>query len=385
MRLLCGDFALGASGDMLLGALLGLGAPVDALAALGRDWLQAELRVLPPGAEHPAWRVRLVDDRHDHHHHGLHPHEMRERLAQAPVSNSVRATALRLLDRLVAAEAQAHNVPPDKVHFHELGNLDTLLDLAGVPLLLEQLRLDALYGSPLEVGRGTVSTAHGLLAVPAPATRHLLGPYPVTMRLDGERCTPTGAVLVTELFAPAPPPPGRLLATGSGQGERPYDPVSRVTLHLLEAATTETLWQLETNLDDCDPRLVADTADRLRNAGAKDAWLVPLTMKKGRAGQQLTVLTDGAHRATCEDLVLRALPAFGIRAFPVERRLADSRVQEAVTPYGQVRVRVSRDPDGSIIHATPEYADCRTRADAHGVTTATVDAAARATVAAGSR
>lgn len=377
------DATLGLSGDMFLAALLAAGAPRGGLERICRDWLRTELVAGPhPHDSAGAWTARLAHDDAARHGHGLAPAELKIMIDGAPVPDCVRARAAAMLDALTQAEARAHQVPVAQVHFHELGCRDTLLDLVGVPLLLQEAGLERVYCSPLELGRGTVTTSHGELPVPAPATRELLcgSGVPVTAgRYPGERTTPTGAVLAAALADFSPAPAGTLLAAGSGRGERTYEPVSRVTVQFFSgvAGPAVRLWQLATNLDDCEPRVLAYTAELLLAAGARDAWTTPVLMKKGRAGQTLQVLCDPAVREQLETIIFRELPTFGVRAWPVERHEAAGDFVTVATPWGEVRVRVSC---GESRHATPEYADCRALAEQHQVPLHAVIAAARAAV-----
>lgn len=374
------DLTLGVSGDMLLAALLAAGAPRAGLDLLCRDWLHGELAAGPhPDDNCGAWTARLKENAAAHPAHGWTPAEMRDRLAAAPVPESVRAQAGMLLAALAQAEAGAHRVPVEQVHFHELGCADTLLDLVGVPLLLQAAGIERLYCSPVELGRGSVKTSHGELPVPAPATRELLagGTVPVTAgHYHGERTTPTGAALVSRLGDFSPAPSGTLLAAGCGRGERAYEPVSRVSVQIFAGAAGQAeLWQLATNLDDCDPRVLAHTAELLMAAGARDVWTTPCLMKKGRAGQTLQVLCAQPRRALLEDIIFRELPTFGIRAWAVTRRETADEFATVTTPWGGVRVRLGGG------HATPEYEDCRALAERHGVALHAVLAAARAAAA----
>lgn len=378
------DATLGISGDMFLAALLAAGGQRAVLENLCRDWLHAELVAGPqPGDALGAWTVRLARDESAQHGHGLAPAELKKMLDAAPVGAGVRAQAAAMLDALAQAEARAHRVPAEQVHFHELGCRDTLLDLVGVPLLLQEAGIARVYCTPLELGRGTVATSHGEMPVPAPATRELLcgRGVPVTAgHYSGERTTPTGAVLAATLCDFSPAPAGVLLATGYGRGERGYEPVSRVTLQVLDGLAGGTLWQLASNLDDADPRVLAHTAELLFAAGARDVWTTPIVMKKGRAGQLLQVLCELALRGQLEKIIFRELPTFGVRAWPVERREAAGEFITVTTPWGEVRVRVSRDAPR---HATPEYEDCRALAERRQVPLHAVIAAARAAVPSG--
>lgn len=383
MKFACLDASLGISGDMFLAALLAAGAPRLALDKLCCDWLRAELVAGPhPDDAIGAWTVRLARDESAHRGHGLSLAELKKMIDTAPVPESVRARAAAMLDALAQAEARAHQVSVAQVHFHELGCRDTLLDLVGVPLLLHEAGLERVHCSPLELGRGTVTTSHGELPVPAPATRELLrgSGVPVTAgHYPGERTTPTGAVLAATLGDFSPAPAGTLQATGYGRGERNYEPVSRVTIQFFSAiaGTSARLWQLATNLDDCEPRVLAHTAELLLAAGARDVWTTPILMKKGRAGHTLQVLCDLALRAQLEKIIFRELPTFGVRAWPVERHEAAGDFITVTTSWGEVRVRVSCEEPR---HATPEYEDCRALADRHQVPLHAVITAARAAV-----
>lgn len=378
MKLAYLDARSGLSGDMWLAALFALGWDPRELTGLCAASFGAELHARELAAHpFPEWTVRV----HDPAAREFSVAEQRELLARPELPAPVRERARAALERLARAEAEAHAVPVEQVHFHELARLDTVVDLLGVPLGLHRLGIDRIVASPLELGSGTIETGHGVLPVPPPAVARLLIGLPITAgTLPGERTTPTGAALAATLVDSFDPlPPLRLERTGYGRGERPYAIPSRVGL-LLGAAVEPApeLLLLETNLDDVEPRVLAATLDRLLAAGARDAWLTPIVMKKGRAAQSLSVLAAAGKKDELLDLIFRELPTFGIRFSSVARATLDSATVTVATPWGAVRVRVGS-RGGETLHATPEYEDCLRLARDHRQPLQTViDAAAAA-------
>lgn len=381
MRVLWVDAGNGAAGDMLLAALLDAGAPVDAVRAG-----LAKLAMEP---------VELVVDQV--RRHGLRGCQVTLRAPESPVRRGLTEVSdlIRRADlpapvaefatatfrRLADAEARVHGVAPAEVHFHEVGALDAIADVVGTALALHELGLLAgpaqRVVSAVAVGHGgTVRAAHGRLPVPTPAVLELLAaagaplaPHPARMEL----CTPTGAALLTTLATGWGPPPActlRRVGAGAGAADpRTHPNLVRVLIGEATpaagddptgpgaAAWTETeLWQVETTVDDMDPRLWPELLERLREAGAADAWCVPVLMRKGRPGQVLTVLVDAGRVDLVCRLVFTHTTSLGVRVQPVRRRALHRDQVEVAVAGGTVRVKRGH-LDGRVVTVQPEYED----------------------------
>ncbi len=343
-----------------------------------------------PGHDHAA--PAAIDEPHPHrggHHAGAapvrppHTHAphrdlaaVTALLAAAPVPAGVRHLAERVFRRLAEAEAQVHGTTPEQVHFHEVGATDALVDVVGCCLALDQLHIDGVRVGPLPCGTGTLRCAHGVMPNPAPATLRLLAGFELEATDEPfELVTPTGAALLATWRAQllAPPARLRLVTSGFGFGQRALHGrpnVLRASLYecvppSLPADAGEVL-VLETNLDDCNPQWLGAVVGQALEAGALDAWITPVTMKKGRPGMVLSILCARDRVAGLRELVFRSTPTFGIRQYAVERTVLDRHIVSVPTRYGEVRVKVGARA-GEVSVRTPEFADCERLARAHGV------------------
>lgn len=374
------DPIAGIAGDMTIGALIDLGVPTrvieEAVGALGLTGYELVFGSrVHHGIVAGAFDVRIASDQ---------PHrtyrDVRVLLDRSSLPRGVRDRSERIFAKLAVAEARIHRAPLDDVHFHEVGAIDALADIVGTAAGLDYLGVERLLVAPLPLGRGFVRAAHGRVPLPAPATAELLRGFPVTpVDFEGELVTPTGAAIVAALAKPAPQFPRCTLertAFGAGTKVWPDRPnVLRVALvreHV--EATHEALQLLETNLDDANPEWVAHAVDRLLRAGARDAWLTPITMKKGRAAVTLAVLAPSSLMAALGDLVLRETTAIGYRITDVRRTELAREHVEVETAYGTVPLKVVR--VAAVARAKPESDVCRALADTHGVPVRTVSEAA---------
>jgi len=387
MTLVYVDAFAGASGDMLLGALLDAGAEEDALrrhlatlpltgyALQVREEVRHSLRCLRA-------EVR-VEHRGGHAHRGLA--EVHEILDAGDLPPGAAERAKAVFARLARAEARVHGTTPEEVHFHEVGAVDAIVDIAGVATCLALLGADRLVSSPPPMGSGYVDVAHGRLPVPAPAVVELMRGCP-TAECDepGERTTPTGAaLLVTLADAFGPMPAMTVQATGYGAGGRKgeHGPnCLRVVVGQPSAtnnAERDTTWLIEANLDDATAETLAAAAQAILEAGARDVWTIPATMKKGRPGVVLACLADEAAREAVEEAVFVHTPTFGLRRRRVERAILAREHVRVETPFGPVRIKVGRRA-GRVVTGSPEYEDCLRLARAQGVAFRAVAGAARA-------
>jgi uncharacterized protein (TIGR00299 family) protein len=355
------DLAAGASGDMLLGALVDAGVPIEvpaaAVAALPVEavTLSAEA-VTRHGLGATRVHVHAPDS-------GVHRTwaDVRRILAEAALPDPVRDGALAVFERLAAAEGRVHRVPPDEVHFHEVGALDALADVVGVVAGFEHLGLARLAASPVALGSGSAGGAHGVVPMPGPAVLELLTGVPVLAGpVPAEMCTPTGAaLLVARVQEWTTLPPMRVTRVGSGAGGR--DPVElpnlvRLVLGEVAAEAPEPGVLLETNVDDLDPRLWPGVLTELLAAGAADAWLTPILMKKGRPAHTLSVLCRPAVQVAVQAVVVATTSTIGMRVQPVAK-VALERTEDAVDVLGgRVGVKVARS-GGQVVNVSVEFED----------------------------
>ncbi len=366
------DCFSGVSGDMTLAALVSAGWPAETLLALpGRLKLEGvtiEVSDVRRGAL-AARHVRVSAPAKQPHRH-LHHVEAILGAADLPVP--VADTALRVFRRLAEAEAHVHGTTVQKVHFHEVGAVDAIVDIAGAALALADLGVERVYASTLPLGGGTVMCEHGRMPVPAPATARLLAGVPVRHGpVEAELVTPTGAALLAELVADwSGPPAYRLETAGIGAGTRDFPGHANVLRVLLGSTAdagpaTRTVAVLETALDDETPQRLADLSARLLGAGALDAMLAPVLMKKGRPGHWLVILAEPADAERLARLVLEHSPSLGVRVRTEGRLELPRRIERVGTPFGEVLLKVATLPDGAE-RAFPEFESVREAAERTG-------------------
>ena len=366
------DLAAGASGDMLLGALVDVGVPLDVLgAAVAALPVEPVTLTAEAVTRHGlgATRVHVHAPPSDVHRTWS---DVRALLAAAALPAPVRDGALAVFERLAVAEGRVHRVPAEDVHFHEVGALDALADVVGVVAGLEHLALDRLTASPVALGSGSARGAHGVVPVPGPAVLELLAGVPVLAGpVPAEACTPTGAALLAARVQEwTTLPPMRVLRVGSGAGGR--DPVQLPNLvrlvlgePVVPAGAADSLL-LETNVDDLDPRLWPGVLTELLAAGAADAWLTPILMKKGRPAHTLSVLCSAPAADAVQAVVFAATSTIGLRAQPV-RKVALDRGQDTVDVLGgRVGVKVARSA-GQVVNVSVEFDDVAALAGALGL------------------
>jgi pyridinium-3,5-bisthiocarboxylic acid mononucleotide nickel chelatase len=316
---------------------------------------------------------------HSHSHEHTHqPHRSLSAILaiidHAPIADTVKARASRAFQLLGEAEAKIHSMPIESVHFHEVGAVDTIVDIVCSAVGCAHLGVDRWLASNLNVGSGTVECAHGTLPVPAPATLALLGDAPIYSSGPAmERVTPTGAAILRMLnIEYAALPAMRVAASGYGAGGRDT-PGQPNLLRLLigeqadQHSATEPIAIMETVIDDSTPQLIAYVSEVLLEAGAWDVYRIPVQMKKGRNGVQLTVLCHPDKVAALRDLLFRETTTIGLH-WRIENKISLSReFKEVQTEWGPVRIKIARWPSGEIANAAPEYEDCRRIASAHSV------------------
>ncbi len=367
---------------MILGALLDSGVPLaDVRAALGslpigheEVWTE---RVTRAGISATKFQVR--DEQTKAHPH-RHVAEVYRLIDGSALSPAARDTAKGLFARLAEAEAAIHAMPVEKVHLHEVGALDSIIDIVGAVFAMEQLGVDEVSASPLNVGSGTVQTSHGLYPVPAPATARLLAGAPIYAGGQGELVTPTGALLITHYAGHyGPVPPMRLDRVGYGAGSRDFKDTPNVLRVLVgqteNRAHTHSVVLIEAEIDDMNPQIFGVLIDQLLAAGALDVFYTSIQMKKNRPGTLLSIVAAPGAREALTSIVFRETTTIGVRYHEMKRECLERESVTVQTPYGPVAVKVAR-RDGEILNASPEFDDCVRVAAAAGRPVKEVHAAA---------
>ncbi|HXZ18713.1 MAG TPA: nickel pincer cofactor biosynthesis protein LarC [Candidatus Acidoferrales bacterium] len=388
MKIAYFDCFSGASGDMLLGALVDSGLDLTRLETELRrlplaDWSIAAEKTKKKGVA--ATHVRVHTSEH-HPHRGLS--EIHHIIGQGRASGlSARAAdrASAIFQRLGEAEAKIHNVSVESIHFHEVGAVDAIVDIVGVCAGFELLGVDDFYAGPLNVGAGRVQAAHGVMPVPAPATAELLRGAPTySTGIECELLTPTGAAILTTLvrrFGPLPAMKVEAIGYGAGTADLPGQ-ANVLRMFIGESAPgatahDETIAVIEASVDDMNPQVYAYFAERALELGALDVTSAPLQMKKGRPGQLITVLAPPDRADSFVELFFRETTTIGVRTWEARRRVLAREMVRVETPYGPVQVKVSR-MNGRVLNAAPEFEDCRRVALEHGAPLKQVLAAAAA-------
>ena len=389
MKIAYFDCFSGVSGDMALGALLACGADEaafrQALAGLAVPGYELKIERVTRGGL-AATDVDVVL-REQEQGHGRHLSDIAALLERSTLSETVRQKALAVFGRLADAEAKIHGTSRDEIHFHEVGAVDAIVDIVGVCLLLEMLGIKRVALSALPCGYGTITCAHGVLPVPAPATLELLAGFPVyPVDIRGALVTPTGAALLTTLAgsdAAGPMPAMRVLTSGFGAGKKQFDPnrpnLLRVVVGETEESmdgTPQTVSVLETNLDDQNPEGFDLLMERLFAAGALDVFFAPIQMKKNRPATLLTVLCSPEKTEDLAIILFRESGTFGIRIREQKRLTLTRSWETAATKYGPIQVKIGA-WQGEEMTASPEYEDCKRAALEHGVPLRWVYEAAR--------
>ena len=388
MKTLYFDCFAGASGDMILGAMVAAGVDPnhlrEQLSLLRVDGFSLNFETVNrSGLSATYARVETV---HEHKHR--HLSDIKQIIEASDLSPDVKQLAIKIFTRLAEAEARVHNEPVDHVHFHEVGALDAIVDVVGAAICFDYLRLDRFVCSPLHVGSGMVQMAHGRFPVPPPAVAELLKGVPFySTDIKGELLTPTGAAIITTVCSDYGSIPQ--MTTGSmgyGAGTREYTDfpnVLRVLVGETEAdqPTDERLWMLETNLDDASPQIIGHVMDRVLELGALDCFFTPVQMKKNRPGVLLSVLCEGpAEKEAVMRLLFMETTTLGVRSYEVLRRALQRSVVQVETQYGQIDVKVAH-LDGRVVNEMPEFEQCRAAAVNANVPLKVVEEAARVALA----
>ncbi len=386
MKTLYFDCFCGAAGDMIVGALIDAGADFDtlrnALGTLAVDGYRVTAeRINKHGTMATKFDVE-IDAEHGHPHR--HLRHIVEIIEGGNLPPEVKEASLETFHRIAEAEAEVHGTTPEKIHFHEVGAVDSIVDIVATHLALHQLKPERILSSALHVGSGTVKCAHGVMPVPAPATALLLRGIPsYGGEVDGELVTPTGAALIGQLAeAFGPMPEMRIETVGSGSGTKDLPDRPNVLRILLgETAEAgggmESIVVVEANIDDMNPELFPPLINDLLEAGARDAFLTSILGKKGRPAHLITILVDEMELKGITGVLFRGSTTLGLRMRREQRICLEREWKTAKTPWGAVRVKIGRF-EGSTTSTAPEYEDCVRVASESGVSAKEVYEAAHA-------
>ncbi len=365
------DLFSGISGDMTLGALLDAGLPLRdlkrALSALPLTGYSLRVHSVMKGAiAATRFEVRVSD--HGHHHTPLRA--ILKLLRKSRLPTPVREAAERVFVALGRAEGKIHAVDPMDVEFHEVGSVDSIVDIVGVCAGLHLLEVERVTCGPVPVGRGEIRGDHGSIPSPGPATMELLRGFPIaSIDSDCELVTPTGAAILSALARPGGFPQMRLDAVGTGAGTADFARPNVLRVFLGSAAPAEEsdlVWEIRTNLDNVSGELVGYVSEKLFAAGALDVWTESIQMKKSRPGVGLAVLVPPDRRESVESILMEQTPTLGLRRVLMERTKLDRREERVATPWGNVRIKIGLRA-GRPIKRAPEYEDVKAIADRHGV------------------
>jgi uncharacterized protein (TIGR00299 family) protein len=382
-RILYYDCFAGISGDMHMGALVDLGVDPSylekELVKLGVDGFKLKIERDSRQGIHGT-KVSVVIENPENEKH-RHLHHIEELINGSSLSDSIKRKSLAIFDRVAEAEARVHQISKEKVHFHEVGALDSIADIVGAAVCQEYLDVEEVHAGPVQLGGGTVVCAHGTMPVPAPATAEILKGIPVKSGLvQYEATTPTGAaILAATVDQFATSASMTILKTGYGIGQRDGSIPNVLRVHLAELeispVPSESVWQdvemeeavvLECNLDDMNPEWYPHVASMLFDAGASDVFLTPVIMKKSRPAHLFSVLCPVTHAVRMKEILFRETSTIGLREYPVQKSMLRREVIKVSTRYGEVPVKRSYF-QGRVVNDKPEFEICRQLAREHGI------------------
>ena len=372
MKIAYGDLIGGVSGDMFVAALLDLG--------LSLNRLRGELKKIPTLQFDISSRKKTIHSLRASQFQVICPkHEaprswkqIRDLIKRSKLDAAVKSTSSEIFAALAAAEAKIHGVPIDEVHFHEVGATDSIVDIVAAVLGVRELGIESFYFSVIPLGRGLVSSMHGALPAPGPATLELLRGLPVVgIDIDSETVTPTGAAIVRTLgkqFAHQPAMTIEKIGYGTGKKEFAERPnLFRIILGRVDSsAALEEMLVIETNIDDMNPQLFDHVMDRLFAAGARDVFLAPIQMKKNRPATLLSVIAEPRDRQKLSEIIFQETSTLGLRYYPVSRMILKRETKKITTRFGEITVKIIEQLDGTR-RAAPEYDDLKRIARANNI------------------
>ncbi len=382
MKILYYDCFAGISGDMNLGALIDLG--VDAaylkseLKKLNIEGFHLDVKIdQRKGISGTKADVVIENQENEKHRHLRHVEEI---VNGSSLPEQVKSNALKIFDLIAVAEAKIHNISKEKVHFHEVGALDSIADIVGAAICLDYLKVDKVMSAPIQLGGGTVKCAHGIMPVPAPATAEIVKNIPIkTGLVNHEATTPTGAaILVATVDEFSDKLDFPIVKTGYGIGNRDSEVPNVLRVYLCEDTqptkdvNSEEALVLESNIDDMNPEHYDFLLEKLFLEGASDAWLKPVLMKKSRPAVTLSVLCKEEIAAKLKEMIFKHSTSLGIRQYKVRKDMLRREEYDVKTKYGRVRIKQSYF-NGNLVRTKPEYEDCKKLAEKHQITISKIE------------
>lgn len=385
MKTLYLDCPMGISGDMFLAALIDLGVDpkiiLRELKKLPVDKIDVEIKkVARHSITGTTFKVRLSES---HHHRTFR--DIKKIIDESDLSPKVKALSIDIFKLIAEAEGKIHGIKAADVHFHEIGAMDSIIDIVGAAIAVDSLKVKRVAASPIALGTGWAKTMHGTIPIPAPATLEILKGVPVAASTAPfELTTPTGAAIVKTLASSFGPMPSMTIErAGYGAGKKDFKESANLlravigeTAETRAAEGVERLTVLETNIDDMSPQVAGYLLEKLLSAGALDAFYTPVQMKKGRPGVLLSVLTDRDKKDGLLDVIFIESTTIGVRAYEVDRHCLERKAAKVKTPYGSIKVKLAL-REGRVVNIQPEYEDCKAAAEKKGVPLKTVMEGAR--------
>ncbi|MCP4230409.1 MAG: nickel pincer cofactor biosynthesis protein LarC [bacterium] len=364
MKIAYFDCFSGISGDMIIGALLDTGQDIAALRAeldkLGLSGFSVDSRkVEKNGILGTKFDVNVPEKPEPRRWTGI-----KLLIEESSLDDEVRETALRIFENLAGAEAEVHGIPVEKVHFHEVGAIDSIVDIVGIAITLKLMDIDGVYASKVHVGSGFVECEHGIFPVPAPATIKLLEGKPIySTGIGAELVTPTGAAVITTLaadFGDIPQMTVSSVGYGAGSRDLPIANLLRVIIgeRAMDGYERDEVVLIETNLDDVSAEIISFTVEKLLKNGALDVYTSPIYMKKNRPATKLSVIADANDTDRLSDIIFEQTSTFGIRLQNFGRKKLKRRIETVETEFGPARVKVG-EVGGRVLNVVPEYEDCK--------------------------
>jgi len=374
MKILYFDCFSGVSGNMILGAMVDAGIDIKALK---KELKKLDLhsyslkvsKVKRKGIK--GTKVDVIVDKKKHLHH-THYKDIKRLIERSKLPEKIKEDSLSIFKNIAEAEAKIHRTSVDNVHFHEVGAVDSIVDVVGTSICISLLNPDTILSSPINTGKGMVKTEHGLLPVPAPATTEMLKGFPsYSSDIEFELATPTGVGIITAMAkASNTIPVMKTNAIGYGAGSKDFsDSPNLLRIMIGEGyspSEQDSITVIESNIDDMNPQFYDHIMNRIFDAGALDVFLTPIIMKKNRPAVKITLLSDNDNVNKLADILLKETTSFGLRMYKTERIKLEKEIKTVKTEYGSTKVKIGK-KNGKIINIAPEYEDCKRIANERGI------------------
>ena len=374
MKILYFDCFSGVSGNMILGAMVDAGIDIKALK---KELKKLDLhsyslkvsKVKRKGIK--GTKVDVIVDKKKHLHH-THYKDIKRLIERSKLPEKIKEDSLSIFKNIAEAEAKIHRTSVDNVHFHEVGAVDSIVDVVGTSICISLLNPDTILSSPINTGKGMVKTEHGLLPVPAPATTEMLKGFPsYSSDIEFELATPTGVGIITAMAkASNTIPVMKTNVIGYGAGSKDFsDSPNLLRIMIGEGyspSEQDSITVIESNIDDMNPQFYDHIMNRIFDAGALDVFLTPIIMKKNRPAVKITLLSDNDNVNKLADILLKETTSFGLRMYKTERIKLEKEIKTVKTEYGSTKVKIGK-KNGKIINIAPEYEDCKRIANERGI------------------